>query len=485
MEKIPKIVIVGAGIAGVGVARKLLMYGFTEVQIIEASSQPGGRIGGSPFGKSFVDEGAQYIHGVSLKNPIFQLAKEHGLLQESPNELNSQWTVLTNTQDKLHPDLAEQISDLGVSIIQSTYSLAKGKKYAQANSICDIYLKEVKQLIEQWSSDPTDLITQKLSILGLVMKEQSVSIGTHDLGDVSVHSWDEYENLKDDLNFPGGMVALLQKLLEIIPREKLLLEKPVKQILWNGSFESEDGSLYPVRVVCEDGDHILADHVIVTVSLGHLKSKGQSLFHPPLPENKLLAIENIGFGTVDKIYLEYEIPFWGEDAQRIVLVWKDESPLSGLKPNLVEWWRRISHFEVLLPKERYGHVLLSWISGREAEFMEALNTEEVSSSITNVFRQFTGTPSLPQPKNILITKWFSNPFIRGSYSYMTVTSDGTMIDALAEPLPQADNGRSNQVLFAGEATHRNLYSTAQGALISGWREADRLIEYQSNSTCGK
>lgn len=44
---------------------------------------------------------------------------------------------------------------------------------------------------------------------------------------------------------------------------------------------------------------------------------------------------------------------------------------------------------------------------------------------------------------------------------------------LAKPL--VADGRE-VVLFAGEATHSCYFSTVHGAVESGWREADRLIE---------
>lgn len=50
---------------------------------------------------------------------------------------------------------------------------------------------------------------------------------------------------------------------------------------------------------------------------------------------------------------------------------------------------------------------------------------------------------------------------------------------LAEPL--LHNDKRPIIQFAGEATSQNHFSTVHGAIESGWREADRLINfYQEN-----
>uniref|UniRef100_A0A4W3JN23 Peroxisomal N(1)-acetyl-spermine/spermidine oxidase-like n=1 Tax=Callorhinchus milii TaxID=7868 RepID=A0A4W3JN23_CALMI len=475
-QKSPKIVIVGAGLAGVGAANKLVKQGFTDVQIIEAFSQPGGRIKGSLFGKLVVDEGPQFIHGASMDNPIFQLAKEHGLLEAFMPIDNI--VVYSSTQEQLNPEFASQMWELGSNITYRAHLLAKEKGYEMVKSLLDAYVSEVSKLKAAWSNDPVDLINQKLGMLNMVLKSLSVDYAVHSLADVSVHSNEEQYMEGGDCNSLGLYLKLIAKLLEPIPQERLLLGKPVKQIMWNGNFQSEDGTGYPVRVQCEDGDQILADHVIVTVSLGCLKENAQSLFHPNLPEKKLHAIQSIGFGTTNKIYFEYEEPFWPENISEIGLHWQDESPLIALKSNIAEWWRCLCLFNLLQPAERYGNVLVAWVSGREAKFVETLSAEELGSTITMLLRNFTGRPSLPEPKRVLVTKWFTNPYTRGSYSYMSVNSSSAMVDTLAEPLPQGGSENSTQalqVLFAGEATHRSFHSTTHGALLSGWREAERLI----------
>ncbi|XP_078089540.1 peroxisomal N(1)-acetyl-spermine/spermidine oxidase-like [Mustelus asterias] len=416
-----------------------------------------------------------------MKNPIFRLAKQYGLLHQMSNKSGAEWSVFTNTQRHFDPEFIEKLENLTTFLWQQAHLHAQNN--TQAKSLGQVYLEEIEKILTNWTDDSPHLRKQKLGALNMMLKDQCVYFSSQNLDDVSLQEFSEYEQIEGgDLNSPGLFLKLISNLVEVIPRESLLLEKPVKQIQWNGSFESEDGSLYPVRVLCEDGDQILADHIIVTVSLGYLKGEAETSFHPNLPEEKLHAIENMGFGTTNKIYLEYEVPFWEKSEHWIGLAWEDETPFSSLKPNLAEWWRRIYSLDVLHPVERYGHVLLSWISGKEAEFVETLSEDELASNITRILRQFTGKP-VPRPKNVFVTKWFSDTYTRGSYSHISINSTGDMIDKLAEPLPQAGGdghlSKMLQVLFAGEATHRNYHSTTHGALLSGWREAERLINHYS------
>ena len=65
--------------------------------------------------------------------------------------------------------------------------------------------------------------------------------------------------------------------------------------------------------------------------------------------------------------------------------------------------------------------------------------------------------------------------MRGSYSYQTVES--VRLHAVAKMGEPAMGGR---LLFAGEATPPRHFSTVRGAIETGWREADRIIEKMKN-----
>lgn len=93
--------------------------------------------------------------------------------------------------------------------------------------------------------------------------------------------------------------------------------KPVSCIRWGAISDS-----CPRAVVkCCDGEEFPADYVIVTVSLGVLKHQHDKLFCPALPAEKVEAICKLGYGYVNKIFLEYARPFWVWKEGGIKLAW--------------------------------------------------------------------------------------------------------------------------------------------------------------------
>lgn len=74
------------------------------------------------------------------------------------------------------------------------------------------------------------------------------------------------------------------------------------------------------------------------------------------------------------------------------------------------------------------------------------------------------------------SNWSSNRHFLGSYSYYSLKTDafGGSTSTLAEPILDIESKPIIQ--FAGEATHPHYYSTVHGAIETGWREAQRLID---------
>lgn len=151
-----------------------------------------------------------------------------------------------------------------------------------------------------------------------------------------------------------------------------------------------------VEVVCENGQHFYADHVICCVPLGVLKAQASQLFSPPLPQFKLKSIERLLFGTVDKIFLEYDRPFLNPEVSEVMLLWDSEESCSDSKDMKNNWYRKIYSFSKLSET-----LLLAWISGKEAEYMETLSHEEVAEVCTSILRKFLNDPFVPKPRSCI------------------------------------------------------------------------------------
>ncbi|NWS68533.1 PAOX oxidase, partial [Crotophaga sulcirostris] len=444
-----------------------------------------------PAASGLVEMGAHWIHGPSPGNPVFRLATRYGLLgPEAAEEENQQAEVggrpplpsvtYGSSGRVLSPQAVSEAHRLFDTLVASACGFL-GAKEVPAPSVGQYLRAEIARQIPALGHSEAARQLQ-LAILAACLKLECCISGSHSMDLVALEPFGEYVSLPGlDCTFPGGYSSLTDRMLSDLPEGTVLLNKAVRTIWWQGSFhkDGDEARDFPVQVECEDGDTFLADHVIITVPLGFLKEHHQEFFQPPLPEQKAEAIRRLGFGTNNKIFLEFEQPFWEPQQEYIKVVWEDESALEEPSTDLeANWFKKLIGFVVLKPPEQHGHVLCGFIAGKESEYMETLSDTEVLSTMTHILRTLTGNPHLPAPRSMLRSKWHSTPYTWGSYTYVAVGSSGADIDLLAQPMPQdPKDPRPLQLLFAGEATHRTFYSTTHGALLSGWREAERLNEF--------
>ncbi len=195
------------------------------------------------------------------------------------------------------------------------------------------------------------------------------------------------------------------------------------------------------------------DAAVVTVPLGVLKSNAIK-FCPRLPQYKRGAIKRLGCGGLVKVILEFDRRFW---------------PDKDMFGNLHENEECRGEFYMFWNMEAcYGKpILIGMVAGEAAKWLEQLRDTEVTDRAMKVLRRLY--PQAPFPIATAVSRWGNDKHSRGVYTSVTVGSSGTDYDNLARPI-------SNSVFFAGEHTCRKNPTTCGSAIISGLREAHRIVE---------
>jgi len=422
-----EIVVVGAGIAGLAAASRLQASGWSVV-VLEARDRIGGRIHTDRTWPIPIELGASWVHGIA-DNPLMELVQQLNLKTQI-TDYENHW--LYNSKGKLVKDgdqeeLEDQLDDVLEELEQLREDMDEGNED-------DLSLEDALEIVlAHWKLSPSQRQMLDYAIASEIEHEYAANCR-----ELSCYYWDEGEVFEgDDCLLPEGYDQLVQHLAEGLD---IRLETVVKQVDY-----STDG----VQIVC-DRDSLSCNHVVITLPLGVLKA-GSVTFSPALPKPKQKAIQRLGMGSLNKLVLRFPKVFWEKKAEVLGYI-----PLA--KGEWVEFYN-------LYPVTKQP-ILVGLNAGRYGRKLETLSDEETIAAAMQTLRTIYGK-AVPDPVDALVTRWNADPFAQGAYSFIAKNATPEDYDTLAQPV-------GDRLFFAGEATSRQYASTVHGALLSGWREADRI-----------
>ena len=412
-----RIVIVGAGVAALAAVQELEVRGFENVVILEAQDRVGGRVWTGSIGDGIpVELGATWIHGIR-SNPIHEIAESNGIAT-APTDYDN--TIVYDQSGRETPWVDEQLwrAYMRLAYERPDQSLqAVYDEFAAANGFDDHHDRLLWQ-----------------HVLNSMLEHEFGA----DVSDLSIMSYDGGSDMRGgDVVFPGGYSQIIDVLAA---GRDIRLRHPVAEIDHTGD---------EVAVTTGTGTVFEADRVIVTVPLGVLKA-GDISFVPSLPPDKQAAIDALAMGVLNRTSLLFDDVFWAPDVEWI----------GYLSEQKGEWSETLN----LYPYQQQP-VLAMFNAGSFGAEVEQYSDDELTGRAVAALRAIFG--DVPDPVDSVSTRWVSDPWTKGSYSYVPAGASFENYRVMARPAGE-------RVFFAGEATHSRFPSTVHGAFLSGKRVARQI-----------
>jgi monoamine oxidase len=418
------IVAIGAGMAGLAAAANLKKQG-SKVVVLESRGRIGGRMKTDRSLGCAVDLGASWVHGID-GNPLVELARASG-------------AQLARTQfDDMLP-FDEMGAKFDRSTVLKTYLRLESFLASAPKDIRTTRSDESLQTILEPHVASMKWTAPEKRAFDFVSALTEISDGAK-FEELSARDSSEYkENSGGDQLVVSGYDTIARHLASGL------------EIKTNVSVQTVDYREREIKLVTSGGT-LQADRVVITVPLGVLQ-RGKIRFVPALPKDKQTAINRMGMGVINKIALSFQQPFWPRHSQVIGYL----GAVRGTYPLFVN----LLHYT--------GQpVLVCLVPPSFENALENLTEADAKAGVLDVLRKIFGS-HVPEPVSVLQTRWKSDPWSLGAYSFDKLGATGTDRDQLAAPI-------DCRLFFAGEATHRTMYSTVHGAYLSGCRAAREINE---------
>lgn len=424
LNAMPRVVIIGAGFAGLAAAYKLKQKG-CEVTILEARNRIGGRVFSYEIDKNeklVIELGAEWV-GDSHER-MKALCQEFGL-------------DLMNNQFNTHLTFAGEYSPRG----RWDYSNAWKTKFEKIIEDYAKYTDEDKKKLDKmdwWRF----LMNNRISERDLQIRELADST---DFGESIRHvsafaALAEYaessERNEMDYKIKGGNGKLAEKLADRIGMENIKLKHKVLEI------NQTDGS---VTVSCDNGFVISADNLICTAptySISRMEWK------PALPEDKIEAINSLQYARICKNAVLCNERFWNDESFDMI------TDIYG---------HYFYHATKNQPSKK--GVLISYTIGDKADVISRQNDKFKTNVVAESLK-----PAFGDVKDKFISHvnyyWGTDEYSKGAYALYSKGQWFTVMPKLKE--------RFMSTYFAGEHL-ADWQGFMEGAIVSGEEAANQIV----------
>ncbi|XP_035687059.1 polyamine oxidase 7-like [Branchiostoma floridae] len=440
-----KIVIVGAGIAGIAAAKTLHENGVDDFVILEGSDRIGGRMRQAEFGGVKVEIGANWVQGLH-DNPIWDLAQKYNI---SGKISDYDDVVIRN---KTGNDVTDQAEEAWERLGTAQEYLGEWRERIREEKLPDVSLRVALKLGGWRPKTPLEKVIEYFdyefeyadapevtSLNNTGMNEEDFTGGEYFVTDQRGFGH-IVDRLSDEFLSPNDA------------RRRLQLNKVVRTVNWTDTdvtFTTTDGSTYR------------GEYGLMTVSIGVLENDVID-FIPDLPAWKVEEIYQFRMGQYCKIFLKFPNKFW-DDNEYILYA-------GSLRPQYAVW----QNLELPWTFPNGTNILLVTAIADDVQRIELQSDEATKQEIMTVLRNMYGN-NISEPESILVPRWLTNPLFFGAYSNWPIHVTAQDFEKLAAPV--------GRLYFGGEATHPRYNGYVHGGYLSGIDQANAILSCMRKGIC--